>query len=31
MYSLQTHHQEAVGDIRWYRVRWHDVTYLGEY
>lgn len=31
MYSLQTHHQEVVGDIRWYRVRWHDVTYLGEY
>jgi transglutaminase-like putative cysteine protease len=31
MYSLQTHHQEAVGDIRWYRVRWHDVTYLGDY
>ena len=31
MYSLQTHHQEAVGDISWYRVRWHDVTYLGDY
>ena len=31
MYSLQTHHQEAVGDISWYRVRWHDVSYLGDY
>jgi len=31
MYSLQTHHHEAVGDISWYRVRWHDVTYLGDY
>ncbi|MFO8064260.1 MAG: transglutaminase domain-containing protein [Spirochaetota bacterium] len=31
MYALQSHHQEAVGDIRWYRVRWHDVEYLGKY
>jgi hypothetical protein len=31
MYSLQTHHQEVAGDIRWYRVLWHDIDYLGEY
>lgn len=31
MYSVQSHHQEAAGDIRWYRVRWHDIEYLGEY
>jgi transglutaminase-like putative cysteine protease len=30
-YSLQSHHEEAVGDISWYRSLWHDVEYLGEY
>ncbi|MFP4612685.1 MAG: transglutaminase domain-containing protein [Spirochaetaceae bacterium] len=31
MYSLQSHHEEVVGDIEWYETSWHDVAYLGSY
>ena len=30
-YSLQTHHEEAVGNLVDYRSRWYDLRLLGEY
>jgi transglutaminase-like putative cysteine protease len=31
MYSIQTHYEEAVGNLVGYRSRWFDVMVLGEY
>lgn len=31
VYSLQTHHEEAVGNLVDYRSRWYDLRLLGEY